>query len=122
MRFHSKIYHTQKTYFILWICKPEILGWAVATTIYITKACHMIKVNLLTSLLVEFCFIYYMASFSIDSVSEPKNAFPLCSTKVNYKNGPKVHGFTFPKSKHLINGNMPLKGRILPRPFSKVSS
>ena len=47
-----------------------VLAWSVASTIYISKACHMIKLKLLTSLSVDICFIYYMASFSVDSVSE----------------------------------------------------
>ena len=78
----------------------------------------MIKVNLLTSLLVDFCFIYYTASFCVDSVSEPNIPSACVVPKCigNYKTGPKVHCFSFPKSKHLFdNGNMPLKGRILPQ-------
>ena len=49
----------------------------MASEIYITKACYMIKVNLLTSLQVDFCFIYYMESFSIDTVSEQNMPSPL---------------------------------------------
>ena len=33
----------------------------------------MIEIHLLTSLSVDICFIYYTASFSVDSVSEKKN-------------------------------------------------
>ena len=93
------------------------LRTTVASAIYITKACHMIKVNLLTSLLGEFCIIY-AASFSVDSVSEQNMPSPcvVAKCKGNYKNGPKVHYFSFPKVNiYLINRNMPLKGRILPQ-------
>ena len=77
----------------------------MASAIYITKACHMIKLNLLTSLLVDICFIYYTVSFSVDSVSEQNMPSPCVVPKCkgNYKNCPKVHCFSFPKSKHLFD-------------------
>ena len=85
----------------------------------------MIKVNLLTSLLVDFCFIYYTASFSVDSVSEQNMPSPCVVPKCkgNYKNSPKVHCFSFPKSKHLFETwkHAIKRGDFIPSPFSKVS-
>ena len=86
----------------------------------------MIKVNLLTSLLVDFCFIYYTASFSVDSVSEQNMPSPCVVRKCkgNYKNGPKVLWFSFPKSKHLFDKwkHAIKRENFNTSPFSKVSS
>ena len=49
---------------------------------YITKVCHRFKVNLMTLLLVGFCFIYYTASFRVTQFQNQTHAFPLCSTKL----------------------------------------
>ena len=78
----------------------ELCLTRVATVIFITKACHMIKLNLLTSLSVDICFIYYTASFSVDSVSEQNMPSPCVVSKCkgNYTNSPRVHCFSFPKS------------------------
>ena len=86
---------------------------AVASAIYITKACHMIKINLLTSLSVDICFIYYIASFSVDSVSVQNMPSPCVVTKWKVR---EFIVFRFQKVNiYLINGNMPLKGEILPQ-------
>ena len=105
---------------------PSVMSQTVASAIYITKACYMIKVKLLTSLLVDFSYIYYTLSFGVDSVSE-QNIPSLCvvpKCKGNYKNGPKVHCFSFPKSKHLFDKwkHAIKRENFPPSPFSKVSS
>ena len=76
----------------------------VASAIYITKACYMIKLYLLMLLSVDICFIYYTASFSVDSISEQNMPSPrvVPKCKGNYTNGLRIHCFTFPKSKHLL--------------------
>ena len=110
-----------------WITKRSGQVWhTVASAIYITKACYMIKGNLLTSLLVDFCFIYYTASFSVDTVSEQNMPSPCVVPKCkgNYKNGPKVHCFSFPKSKYLFDKwkHAIKRENFTPSPLSKVSS
>ena len=86
----------------------------------------MIKLNLLTSLSVDICFIYYMASFSVDSVSEQNMPSPrvVPKCKGNYTNGPRIHCFSFPKSKHLFHKwkHAIKRENFTPSPFSKVSS
>ena len=72
---------------------------------YNTKASRIFRFQWLRSLSVDISFIYYTASFSVDSVSEPNMASPCVVPKCkgNYKNGPRVHCFSFPKSKHLFD-------------------
>ena len=86
----------------------------------------MIKLNLLTSLSVDICFIYCTVSFSLDSVSEQNMPSPcvVLKCKGNYKNGPRVHCFLFPKSKHLFDKwkHAIKRENFTPSPFSKVSS
>ena len=54
----------------------------------------MIKLNLLTSLSVDICFISYTASFSVDSVSKQNMPSPCVVPKCkgNYTNSPRVCG------------------------------
>ena len=86
----------------------------------------MIKINLLTSLSVYICFINYTASFSVDSVSEQNMLSPCVVPKCkgNYTNGPRVHCFSFPKSKHLFDKwkHAIKRENFTPSPFSKMSS
>ena len=104
----------------------DISGRYRGLRIYITKACYMIKLNLLTLLSVDICFIYYTASFSVDSVSEPNMPSPRVEPKCkgNYKNVPRVHCFSFPKSKHLFDKwkHAIKRENFTPSPFNKVSS
>ena len=86
----------------------------------------MIRFQRLTSLSVDICFIYYTASVSVDSVSESNMPSPCVVPKCkgNYKNGPKVHYFSFPKSKHLFDKwkHAIKRENFTPSPFIKVCS
>ena len=65
-------------------------------------------------------------SVSVDSVSEPNIPSPCVVPKCigNYKNGPRVHCFSFPKSKHLFDKwkHAIKRENLTPSPISKVSS
>ena len=52
--FHSPVGSAYNTLIV-----PALEGNTVASATYITQACHMIKLNFLTSLSVDICFIYY---------------------------------------------------------------
>ena len=86
---------------------------------YNTKASRIIRFQWLTSLSVDICFIYY----SVSELNMPSpRVVPKC--KGNYKNGPRVHCFSFPKSKHLFEKwkHAIKRENFTPSPFSKVSS